>query len=74
MIDSFPVELLLDSLAEGQGRDEVEQPRTNEEQDRDNDDPRRRFYQLTDLGVEVVQAERERLKNLVAESRKLGFV
>jgi len=40
----------------------------------DRDDPRRRYYQLTDLGAEVVRAESERLKDLVAESRKLGFV
>ncbi|MEJ2238042.1 MAG: PadR family transcriptional regulator [Gemmatimonadales bacterium] len=40
----------------------------------DRDDPRRRYYQLTDLGAEVVSAESERLKDLVAESRKLGFV
>jgi DNA-binding PadR family transcriptional regulator len=40
----------------------------------DSEDPRRRYYQLTDLGAEVVRAESERLKALVAESRKLGFV
>jgi DNA-binding PadR family transcriptional regulator len=40
----------------------------------ERDDPRRRYYQLTDLGAEVVRAESERLKDLVAESRKLGFV
>ena len=40
----------------------------------DNDDPRRRYYQLTDLGREVVRAESMRLKSLVEESKKLGFV
>jgi DNA-binding PadR family transcriptional regulator len=40
----------------------------------DRDDPRRRYYQLTDLGVAVVRAESERLRDLVAESHKLGFV
>ncbi len=40
----------------------------------DGDDPRRRYYELSELGAEVVRAESERLKDLVAESRKLGFV
>jgi DNA-binding PadR family transcriptional regulator len=40
----------------------------------DRDDPRRRYYQLTDFGEQVVGAESERLKALVKESQKLGFI
>lgn len=40
----------------------------------DRDDPRRRYYQLSALGIEVVRAESARLKELVAESQKLGLV
>ncbi len=35
----------------------------------DDDDPRRRYYQLTPLGREVCLAESDRLTNLVARSR-----
>ena len=38
------------------------------------DDPRRRYYQLTDFGEQVVGAESARLKTLVKESQKLGFI
>lgn len=38
------------------------------------DDPRRRYYQLTKLGVKVVRAESARLKGLVEESARMGFV
>ncbi len=38
------------------------------------DDPRRRYYKLTKLGVKVVGAESARLKGLVEESKRLGFV
>ncbi|MEE9533408.1 MAG: helix-turn-helix transcriptional regulator [Acidimicrobiia bacterium] len=38
------------------------------------DDPRRRYYQLTKLGVKVVRAESARLKGLVEESTRMGFV
>jgi len=40
----------------------------------DRDDPRRRYYQLSEFGTEVVRAESARLKELVVESRKMGFV
>jgi len=40
----------------------------------DRDDPRRRYYQLSDLGKEVVRAESARLKELIVESKKMGFV
>lgn len=40
----------------------------------DSDDPRRRYYRLTRLGREVVRAESARLKALVEESKRLGFV
>lgn len=41
---------------------------------RDPDDPRRRYYQLTDLGHAVVQAESERLQRLVRDSKRLGYI
>ena len=37
-------------------------------------DPRRRYYRLTALGREVVVAESARLKMLVEQSQRLGFV
>ena len=37
-----------------------------------NDDPRRRYYELTALGRSVLQADVERLKNVVREA-KLRF-
>lgn len=37
-------------------------------------DPRRRYYHLTSLGREVVVAESARLKTLVEQSQRLGFV
>jgi DNA-binding PadR family transcriptional regulator len=40
----------------------------------DRDDPRRRYYQLTDFGEQVVRAESARLKTLVQESQRLGFI
>lgn len=40
----------------------------------DRDDPRRRYYRLTQLGHDVVRAESARLNTLVAESKKLGYV
>ena len=40
----------------------------------DGDDPRRRYYQLTDFGRELLEAESTRLKNLVEQSQQLGFV
>jgi DNA-binding PadR family transcriptional regulator len=40
----------------------------------DDDDPRRRYYKLTRLGREVVRAESARLKVLLEESKRLGFV
>lgn len=41
---------------------------------RDDDDPRRRYYLLTDLGRELVRAESARLEGLVKETRRLGFI
>ena len=40
----------------------------------DGDDPRRRYYRLTDFGRELLEAESTRLKNLVEQSQQLGFV
>lgn len=40
----------------------------------DGDDPRRRYYRLTEFGRELVVAESTRLKNLVEQSQQLGFV
>lgn len=40
----------------------------------DRDDPRRRYYRLTELGAAVVREETARLETLVEESRKMGFV
>ena len=40
----------------------------------ESDDPRRRYYQLTDFGRELLEAESTRLKNLVEQSQQLGFV
>ncbi len=40
----------------------------------DGDDPRRRYYRLTDFGRELLEAESTRLKNLVEQSQPLGFV
>lgn len=37
-----------------------------------NDDPRRRYYELTNLGRSVLEADVERLKNVVREA-KLRF-
>lgn len=37
-------------------------------------DPRRRYYRLTALGRELVTAESARLKSLVEQSQRLGFV
>jgi len=37
-------------------------------------DPRRRYFQVTDLGGEVVQAEAERLRNLVLEAQSHGLL
>ena len=37
---------------------------------RDADDPRRRYYQLTALGRDVVKAEAKRLESLVTEARR----
>ncbi len=37
-------------------------------------DPRRRYYHLTSLGRELVVAESGRLKSLVEQSQRLGFV
>ena len=39
-----------------------------------SDDSRRRYYQLTEFGRELVQAESTRLKSLVEQSQQLGFV
>ncbi len=39
-----------------------------------NDDPRRRYYRLTEFGRELLVAESTRLKNLVEQSQQLGFV
>lgn len=40
----------------------------------DQNDPRRRYYRLTELGGEVVRAESVRLASLLEDSRRLGFV
>jgi DNA-binding PadR family transcriptional regulator len=40
----------------------------------DPDDPRRRYYQLTDLGHTVVKTESERLSRLVRDSKRLGYI
>jgi len=42
--------------------------------ERDAADPRRRYYQLTDLGRELVRAESLRLKELVKNSKRLGYI
>ncbi len=41
---------------------------------RSDDDPRRRYYRLTRLGRDVVRAESARLKALLEQSKRLGFV
>ena len=38
------------------------------------DDPRRRYFQITGLGREVASAEAERLRNLVGEARRMGLL
>ncbi len=38
------------------------------------DDPRRRYYRLTEFGRELLEAESKRLKSLVEQSQQLGFV
>ena len=40
----------------------------------EDDDPRRRYYQLTEAGRELVRAESERLEGLVKETKRLGFI
>ena len=40
----------------------------------DTDDPRRRYYQLTDMGQALVRAESLRLKDLVKDSKRLGYI
>ena len=40
----------------------------------DVDDPRRRYYQLTRLGQALVRAESLRLKELVKDSKRLGYI
>lgn len=40
----------------------------------EDDDPRRRYYALTDAGRDVVRGESARLAALVKESRRLGFI
>jgi len=39
----------------------------------DRDDPRRRYYSLTELGRRVVRAESARLAALLEDSRRLGL-
>ena len=41
----------------------------DERPDSDQDDPRRRYYRLTDLGQRVARAEAERLANLVQQAQ-----
>ena len=38
------------------------------------DDPRRRYYRLTEFGRDLLEAESTRLKSLVEQSQQLGFV
>ncbi len=40
----------------------------------DGDDPRRRYYRLTEFGRDLLEAESTRLKSLVEQSQQLGFV
>ena len=37
------------------------------------DDPRRRYYRLTEFGRDLLEAESTRLKSLVEQSQQLGF-
>lgn len=47
---------------------------SDERPDSDEDDERRRYYRLTDLGRAVVEAESIRLQSVVAAARRtLGF-
>jgi DNA-binding PadR family transcriptional regulator len=43
-------------------------------QDTGGDDERRRYYRLTRLGLEVAQAEAQRLQILVKAARQRGFL
>jgi DNA-binding PadR family transcriptional regulator len=41
---------------------------------RESPDHRRRYFRVTELGAEVVRAETERLKELLAEARERGLL
>ena len=49
--------------------DEIDPP-----DDADREDPRRRYYRLTDRGILVLEAEARRLANVVKRSRGLGLL
>jgi hypothetical protein len=48
--------------------------RAAERPDPDNDDERRRYYQLTPLGRRVAKAEARRLERLLADARATGLL